>query len=159
VIVDDDPTTTLLFRSYLEASYSVSTFNGGLKALEWIDKTPRVDLIIVDLYMPEMDGHGLVRRLREHGKTRETPVMVISGTKSDQDRIQALSSGADDFVGKPLNPDELLARIEIQLRRAKPPAVVNALPFTLSVPASCHLVYDWPPGSAGRAERELRLSG
>jgi putative two-component system response regulator len=145
VVIDDDPTITLLFESCLEPTYRVHAFTESIEALRWFNLGTRVDLIIADLYMPEIDGIDLVKRLRELGRGREIPVIVLSGTKRHDDRVNVLRSGADDFVGKPIGPAELIARVDIQLRRRKPPAVVGTLPLKLSLPASGDLVYNWPP--------------
>lgn len=83
----------------------------GLRRL--YDSSP--DLVILDVVMPELDGWGMLERIRD---VSEVPVIMLTGQDQDEERIRGLRAGADDYIGKPFTPDELVARIEAVLRRA-----------------------------------------
>src|SRR5271154_1284110 len=92
----------------------VDTVDTGEEALE-MARHYDYDIVILDLLLPDMDGFDVVRRLR--GARIETPVMVLSGLQGPQARVKALGLGADDFVTKPFDRDEVLARIKAVVRR------------------------------------------
>jgi two-component system KDP operon response regulator KdpE len=115
LIVDDEPQILRVMRASLPArGYRVSTAPGGSEALDEVRKQPP-DLIVLDLVMPEMSGLEVCRRVREFSSV---PIIVLSAKGSDSDKIAALDMGADDYVTKPFNMDELLARVRAVLRRA-----------------------------------------
>ena len=115
LVVDDDPNVVELVRIYLErADYEVLTAGDGGSALRlWADEQP--DLVILDVVMPGGDGWDVCRRI---AADRKTPIMFLSGRDGDRDRIQGLRLGADDYVTKPFNPEELVARVRAILRRS-----------------------------------------
>jgi len=117
VVVDDEPQITRVLRTSLTAQgYEIRVANDGESALEIVkDFVP--DLVITDLAMPHMDGIELCRRLR---KTSQVPILVLSVRGEERSKIQALDSGADDYVTKPFSTGELLARIRAALRRSPP---------------------------------------
>lgn len=119
LLIDDDPNLILLVQDYLEfRGYQIITAtNGaeGLKALE--DNTP--DLIICDVMMPEMDGYGFIQQVRQNPKTSWIPVIFLSAKSQIQDRIQGLNQGADVYLVKPFEPEELVAQVESSLSQAK----------------------------------------
>ena len=82
----------------------------GLRILE----EKKIDLVLLDVMMPDMDGIAMCRRIRE---TNNIPIIVVSAKTQDIDKIVGLSTGADDYVAKPFNPLELMARVKSQLRR------------------------------------------
>lgn len=114
LVVDDEPQITRVLRTSLGAQgYDVRVANDGETALEIVkDFTP--DLVITDLAMPNMNGMELCRRLR---KFSTVPIIVLSVRGEERSKIEALDSGADDYVTKPFGTGELLARIRAALRR------------------------------------------
>jgi two-component system phosphate regulon response regulator OmpR len=115
VIVDDDARIRDLLRRYLtQEGFDVLQAEDG-KALNRILLRDNVDLIVLDLMMPGEDGLSICRRLRA-AKDR-TPIIMLTAKGEDVDRIVGLEVGADDYLGKPFNPRELLARIHAVLRR------------------------------------------
>lgn len=115
LIVDDDPRLRDLLRRYLgENGFSVFVAENGVAMNRlWIRE--RFDALILDLMMPGEDGLQILRRLREQKDT--TPIIMLTARGEDVDRIVGLEMGADDYIPKPFNPRELLARIHAVLRR------------------------------------------
>jgi PleD family two-component response regulator len=106
--VDDLRTQLVIYRSTLAHHYEVRACKSPLKALELL-KTVKIDLIIVDIEMPEMTGFEFIRELRENLNLRDLPVLVIS---SHEDTADAVKYGASDFIKKPVKPAELRERID-----------------------------------------------
>lgn len=117
LVVEDDTDINNLIRRILEKrNYQVvQSFSGteGCLRLE----LERYDLLILDLMLPGMDGKALIRKLREE-KGQEMPVLILSARTSLEDKVQLLTTGADDYMTKPFEPEELLARVHAALRRA-----------------------------------------
>ena len=121
LVVDDEQNIVKLARLYLNKDgYQVEAAYDGAEALEKA-KSIRPDLIILDIMMPEMDGLAVCRELR---KTSNVPIIILTARDDDIDRIVGLELGADDYITKPFNPRELVARVRAVLRRAsnEPPA-------------------------------------
>src|SRR5574338_265507 len=116
LVVDDEKNIVQLARLYLtNEGYRVETAFDGKQALERA-KSVRPDLIVLDIMMPEMDGLTVVQELR---KTSKVPVIMLTARGEDIDRIVGLEVGADDYMAKPFNPRELVARVKAVLRRAQ----------------------------------------
>jgi two-component system OmpR family response regulator len=116
LIVDDDPELTELLRNYLgNNNYLVSTASDGQAMQNLIDSFAP-DLVILDLMLPGEDGLSLCRKLRAASRL---PILMLTARGDDMDRIIGLEMGADDYLPKPFNPRELLARIRSILRRAE----------------------------------------
>jgi two-component system KDP operon response regulator KdpE len=114
LIVDDDERIVNFLRSKLKASgYEVLTANNGIEALEQA-QAQEPELIVLDLLMPRMDGFETLKELRSFSAV---PVIILSAKGADVDKIKGLGLGADDYLPKPFNPDELVARIEAVRRR------------------------------------------
>jgi DNA-binding response OmpR family regulator len=115
LIVDDEPRIRDFVRMNLEIEhYGVIEASNGLEALEKLrDNLP--DLIVMDVMMPEMDGFETLRHVRE---VSNVPVIMLTVRQNDQDKIHGLDLGADDYIAKPFNPQELLSRIRALLRRS-----------------------------------------
>src|SRR5271163_4472270 len=115
LVVDDESQITRVLRTSLNAQgYDIRVANDGETALEIMkDFTP--DLVITDLAMPNMNGIELCRRLRE---ISQVPIVVLSVRGEERGKIEALDSGADDYITKPFSTGELLARVRAALRRA-----------------------------------------
>lgn len=118
MLVDDDPNLILLVKDYLEfRGYRVMTAENGLQALELLaEEIP--DLIICDVMMPEMDGYTLVEHIRENPATEWVPVLFLSAKGQSQDRVKGLNTGADVYIVKPFEPEELVAQVESSLKQA-----------------------------------------
>ena len=115
LIADDDPPILRLVRTKLQAEgYGVLTATNGREALE-VFENERPDLVILDVMMPVMDGLETMRQIRE---SATTPIILLTARTGPQDKISGLDQGADDYVTKPFNPDELAARVAAILRRA-----------------------------------------
>jgi two-component system response regulator CpxR len=129
LLADDDTVLAELLAEYLQGEdYNVTVVNDGEAALA-ASKTPR-DMIILDIMMPRMDGLDVLKAIRQNDN--ETPVIMLTARGDDIDRILGLELGADDYMPKPCNPRELLARIKAILRRAsttdkKPAALTDKL--------------------------------
>ncbi len=117
LIVDDDRGLSALLTEYLAGAGITATAaadgaTGLAKALE-----DAFDLVILDVMLPRLDGFELLRQLR---KRSNVPVIMLTARREREDRITGLETGADDYLAKPFDPDELLARARAVLRRAKP---------------------------------------
>ena len=116
LLVEDDPNLSRSLSVQLEqAGYSVEKSTDGREGLYYAREYP-VDLAIVDLGLPSMSGVELIKQLRADGK--EYPILVLTARDRWQDKVEALKLGADDYVVKPFNVEELLARVDALLRRA-----------------------------------------
>lgn len=115
VIVDDDARIRELLRRFLaQEGYDVLLAEDA-RALQRITQRETVDLLVLDVMLPGEDGLSICRRLRQAGD--KTPIIMLTAKGEDVDRILGLEIGADDYLGKPFNPRELLARIHAVLRR------------------------------------------
>ena len=116
LVVDDERNIVQLARLYLDKEgYRVEAAYDGAQALEKA-KAIQPDLIILDIMMPEVDGLSVAKELR---KTSNVPIIILTARGDDVDRIVGLELGADDYVTKPFNPRELVARVKAVLRRAR----------------------------------------
>ncbi len=117
LIVDDDAQIIRLIRSYLEeAGFSVLTADDGDTALHAI-RQDRPDLVVLDIMLPGMDGLELTRTLRGDKHLSAIPILLLTARVDDADRILGLELGADDYLTKPFNPREVVARVRAILRR------------------------------------------
>jgi len=115
LVVDDEPQITRVLKTVLSSQgYQVRTAAEGESALSTLDEW-RPELVITDLYMPRMDGVELCRRIRA---VSSVPIIVLSVKGEERTKVEALDSGADDYVTKPFGIDELMARVRAALRRA-----------------------------------------
>jgi DNA-binding NarL/FixJ family response regulator len=119
LIVDDDMTLRTALARYLgKRGYAVVDAAGGIDALAMFEQDP-ADLIVSDVLMPDMDGFEFCRRLRSTRLGQLVPFIFLSSKAEVEDRVQGHSIGADDYVIKPFEPRELLAKIEAQLERSR----------------------------------------
>jgi len=144
LVVDDEPHIVELATLYLQnEGYRVVSASDGAQALAQIASTQPA-LVILDLMLPEIDGWEVCRRIRA---TSRLPVIVLTARSDDVDKIVGLELGADDYVTKPFNPRELVARVKAVLRRAEP------------APAEPGKVMRAGPLTIDPARREARLAG
>ena len=149
LVADDEKNIVQLAKLYLaNEGYRVEVAYNGREALE---KAAEVQpaLVVLDLMMPEIDGWEVCRRLRQRGRT---PVIMLTAKSDDVDKIVGLEMGADDYITKPFNPRELVARVKAVLRRATDPTlgekVLTVGDLTVDIPRR--------EVSAGGAAVELR---
>jgi diguanylate cyclase (GGDEF)-like protein len=117
LVVDDDPETGRLVRSWFEGlPYEILVAHGGRKGVK-LALAERPDLILLDLRMPDMDGIAVARKLRSEAMTRNIPVLMLTACRDVEHKVEAFSAGADDYVTKPFEFEEVGARIETMLRR------------------------------------------
>jgi two-component system alkaline phosphatase synthesis response regulator PhoP len=135
LVVDDDRQIVRLVRAYLEQSgYEVLTAYDGDTALHAI-RHDRPDLVVLDLMLPGKDGWEITRILRSDAALAGTPIIMLTARVEDTDKIVGLELGADDYVTKPFNPRELVARVRAVLRRVRdiepPPSLLRVGELTL----------------------------
>jgi DNA-binding response OmpR family regulator len=124
LVVDDEKNIVQLARLYLgNEGFNVDEAYDGKQALEKARST-NPDLIVLDIMMPEMDGLSVCKELR---KTSNVPVIILTARNDDVDKIVGLEVGADDYVTKPFNPRELVARVKAVLRRSQNSVAPNAV--------------------------------
>lgn len=106
LILDDETSIGLLLENFLSADYDVKHISDGNQALEWLELN-LPDLIICDIQMPGMDGYEFLTRVRQRGFTRHTPFIMLSAKAESKERIKCYKLGAQDYLTKPFNPEEL----------------------------------------------------
>jgi DNA-binding response OmpR family regulator len=151
LIADDDPQLLRLMARNLQfEGYDVLTASDGRTALE-ITEEKRPDLVLLDIMMPKMDGFTVSQRIREFSNI---PIIIVTARGQDQDKIRGLDLGADDYLTKPFNVDELLARSRAVLRRSQFMAseqTINSIQIgDLSIDYTQHIVK--------RGNKELSLT-
>jgi two-component system response regulator MprA len=114
VIDDDRALRDALRRAFVLAGYEVQVAQNGLEGIQRVDET-RPDVIVLDVMMPELDGLEACRRLRSLGD--RTPILMLTARDAVEDRIDGLDAGADDYLVKPFDVGELIARVRALLRR------------------------------------------
>src|SRR5437016_2612801 len=119
LVVEDEQLIAKLLKETLQIEgYQVVTVLSGEDAVQFaLRETPH--LIILDVMLPGIDGYEVVRRLRAHPKSMHIPIIVLSALGEPADKVRAFEIGVDDYVTKPFNTEELLARIRTQLRRVR----------------------------------------
>ena len=106
LVVDDEQSICMLLQNFLSKDYEVVTLNDPAQALQWLeDSIP--DLVISDIQMPNMDGYEFLKKVRQRGFTKHTPVIMLSGKPESNERIKCYKLGAQDYITKPFNPEEL----------------------------------------------------
>ncbi|SRR5579885_3754565 len=119
LLVEDEENLASLVQAYLvQEGYRVRTTGSGVEALR-IFEEERVRLVVLDLSLPDVDGIEVCRELRRRSSV---PIVMLTARDAEQDRLAGLESGADDYIGKPFSPRELVARMKAVLRRAEPSA-------------------------------------
>jgi len=116
LVVDDDaPSVKMISFLLREEGYEVVNADNGAAALELVEREPP-DLVILDVMMPRMDGFEVCRRIRQN---RDVPIIFLSAKGETADKVSGLQLGADDYLAKPFEPAELLARVKAVLRRVE----------------------------------------
>ena len=121
LIVEDDPEVGAGLEDYFEVhGYDVTRAVDGDQALQRITSLPPYDIVLLDVMMPKKNGFDVLRDARRAGVT--SPVIMLTAKNQEDDRLQGFELGADDYVSKPFNAEELAARVKAVLRRSKTPA-------------------------------------
>lgn len=114
LVVDDDKDIAELVEIHLKSSgYTVFTANSAMEGFDILEAED-IQLVVLDIMMPEIDGLTMCASIR---KISNIPIIMLSAKIEDKDKIEGLSTGADDYITKPFNPEELIARVKSQLRR------------------------------------------
>lgn len=117
LVVDDDKNIRRLIQALLEAeNYTVTTAENGIEALKVFEKE-HIDLAVVDIMMPKMDGYEFTKLLRD--QNNNLPILMVSAKQEADDRHKGFKMGTDDYITKPIDEEEMLLRIKALLRRAK----------------------------------------
>jgi len=117
--VDDDAIILETYRAILESAYDVTLASSGDSALSFLAADPRVDLILLDIVMPNIDGYETCRRIRQNGLLTDAKVIFVSAKVRVEDKLQGYEIGADDYLTKPFEGSELLAKIKVFMRLKK----------------------------------------
>ncbi|WP_416422665.1 response regulator transcription factor [Pseudomonas sp. App30] len=119
LLVDDDQEIRELLDTYLtRAGFTVRTTGDGQQFRQALNEAP-ADLAILDVMLPDEDGFSLCRWVRQHPRQAQMPIIMLTASSDEADRVIGLELGADDYLGKPFSPRELQARIKALLRRAQ----------------------------------------
>jgi DNA-binding response OmpR family regulator len=144
LVVDDEPNIVELTKMYLEQEgFQVEAASDGAQALQII-RANEPDLVVLDIMLPEVDGFEVCRQTRTFS---EVPIVMLTARDDDVDKIVGLEIGADDYLTKPFNPRELVARVKAILRRVDPQPRPDAVPIMIS---DLHI---------DNARREVRIGG
>ena len=150
LIVDDEPRIRDLIREHLQyAGFTCAEAGDGTQALAEL-ANGGIDLVILDIMMPGMDGLEMCRKIRE---TNNIPIIMLSAKSTDLDKILGLGTGADDYVVKPFSPRELVARVKAVLARTMPAPVAEGNVYTFG-----NLVIDTASHSVKVAGQEAPLT-
>ena len=153
LVVDDDNRIRSLLKEYLaRAGFRVTAAADAATARRLL-ATLDFDLLVVDVMMPGEDGFSLTQWVRNDGPSRATPVLMLTARDAAGDRIEGLKRGADDYLAKPFEPQELLLRIEAILRRTGTRTQVRGQPLALGL---CQ--FDPERGELSRAGAPVRLT-
>jgi DNA-binding response OmpR family regulator len=149
LVVDDDADIRLLLRELLErASFDVEEAESGRAALRSLNASPPA-LVLLDVSMPDLDGYQTLERIRD---LSEVPVIMLTARARELEKVRGLTAGADDYVAKPFGRQELLARVQAQLRRSGGTAAVH------EAYADDFLAIDYGERRVTVADREVRLT-
>jgi two-component system, OmpR family, phosphate regulon response regulator OmpR len=131
LLIDDDTRLTAMVGDYLRRhGYEVDAAGSLAEGRQRLQELPAYDALLLDLMLPDGDGLELTRQLRAEPRTRRLPLLMLTARGEPMDRIVGLEIGADDYLPKPFEPRELLARVKALLRRAAPePAADEVLAF------------------------------
>lgn len=152
LIVEDDSSVRNLISTTLEThDYNYMTAPNGSSALMQAS-SHNPDIILLDLGLPDIDGIDIIKKIRTWSNL---PIIVISARSEDQDKIDALDAGADDYLTKPFSVEELLARLRVTQRRL---AYMSSIPTGTSVFTDGSLSIDYEAGTVYVAEEEIHLT-
>ncbi len=117
LVIDDEPSIRMILEHYFKKDYDVTIKSNGKEAMEWLEKGNITDAIVADYEMPIMNGLDFIKQVRSSILHKNIPLIMLSGKEETSNKITCLKEGADDYVVKPFNPEELDIRIKNILRR------------------------------------------
>ena len=117
LVIDDDSSIRMLLNHLLKKDYSIKLKENGYDALLYLQEGNVPDMIISDLSMPKMNGHDFLKNIRASNFFNNIPLIILSAKENSKERIECLKKGADDYMVKPFNPEELELRILNIFRR------------------------------------------
>lgn len=117
LVIDDELSIRMLLENFLKKNYDVVTKNDGMEALKWMEDGNIPDLVVADIQMPNLDGYEFIKNIRASGYFKDIPLIMLSGIESSSEKVKCLKLGANDYIVKPFNPEELSIRIELLLAR------------------------------------------
>ena len=121
IVVEDDHDMSLVLRFLLERhGYDVVALEDGRQAVEWVDTQDPAALVLLDIVLPYISGQQVVKHVRASKRWADVPVVMLSGKSAERDMLEALKSGASDYVTKPFNPEILMARVQRLIAPASP---------------------------------------
>ncbi|MDA3845788.1 MAG: response regulator [Vallitaleaceae bacterium] len=126
LITDDQPSNIEILIELLRETYSIQIATSGQKAIDIINGDKQPDLILLDVMMPVMDGHEVLKRIKSEEKTKDIPVIFITASESEELEEAALAYGAVDYIIKPFNPKIVKQRIKNQLELKKYHEIISA---------------------------------
>ncbi len=112
LVADDDLGIRMLLENFFSSKFDVTVKENGMEALRWMQTGNIPDFIIVDVVMPELDGYEFIQNVRTSGYFKRIPIIMLSGLENSNEKIKCLKLGADDYMVKPFNPEELSVRID-----------------------------------------------
>lgn len=117
LVIDDEQSIRMLLENFLGKEFEVISKSDGLEGINFLEEGNLPDLIVADIQMPNMDGYEFLENAKASGFFSHIPVIMLSGNESSKERIKSLRLGADDYMVKPFNPEELYLRIKNILAR------------------------------------------
>ncbi|NBC19020.1 MAG: response regulator [Bacteroidetes bacterium] len=121
LIVDDDPDIGLALRDYFEMNgYDVTVATDGVEALDLMRETPGYDIVLLDVMLPHKNGFEVLKESQEYGIT--SPILMLTARGEQENILKGFGLGADDYITKPFNAEELAARVKAILQRTQPPS-------------------------------------
>jgi len=117
LVIDDEQSIRMLLENFLGKEFEVVSKNDGLEGIKFLEEGNLPDLIVADIQMPNMDGYEFLENAKASGFFSHIPIIMLSGNESSKERIKSLRLGADDYMVKPFNPEELYLRIKNILAR------------------------------------------
>ena len=112
LLVDDQPDNLKMLMNLLKGTYKVKVANNGEKALQIVQKSPDLNIILLDVVMPGMDGYEVCRRLKSNDSTKNIPIIFVTSNTEESEKQKGIDAGCADYMSKPINPTELYAIIE-----------------------------------------------
>ncbi|MCK9291205.1 MAG: response regulator transcription factor [Bacteroidales bacterium] len=117
LVIDDELSIRVLLENFLSKTFEVTTRNDGMEGMKYLEDGNIPDLVVADIQMPNMDGYDFIQNIRSSGYFKNIPLIMLSGIESSQEKVKCLKLGANDYMVKPFNPEELLIRIELLINR------------------------------------------
>jgi diguanylate cyclase (GGDEF)-like protein len=127
LVVDDERLNRKVLTELLSAKYHIIVSKSGDQAMERIQKNPDIDLVLLDVMMPEMNGYEVIKHLKDKDKTKDIPVIFITALDSNEDEEKGLHLGAADYITKPFNPAIVRLRVENHLRFVRQRKILEKL--------------------------------